>query len=121
MRSNRTKDIKVGEYLIIGIVSFCEYQFNELEYLIDLALKKENLPWGATKIVIQRNDPSVEHINKQFHQTKFAGIAWTDTVDEILECHCLIVAGKTRKHRVMYDKLSNKTQNLRRRKYIDLI
>ena len=110
----------MGEYLNIAVVTYCEYALPELEVKIDAALRKENLPWGAGKVFILKTDPSVEHVSKQFHQTKFAGICWVNSVDELLDCHCLLVVGKTSKDRNKFEELSKKFTNLRRRKYIDI-
>lgn len=110
----------MGEYLNIAVVTYCEYALPELEVKIDAALRKENLPWGAGKVFILKTDPSIEHVTKQFRQTKFAGIVWASSLDKLLDCHCLLVVGKTLKDRNKFEELSKKFTNLRRRKYIDI-
>jgi len=120
MRSNRSKELKMGEYLNIAIITFCEYSLPELEIKIDSALRKENLPWGAAKVHIRKTDPSVNHVNNQFQQTKFAGICWVTDLDSLFDCHCLLVVGQNKKHRDKFEELSKKFTNLRRRRYIDV-
>lgn len=124
LKKNRKRIIPMGEYVKIGVITFVEYDLPELERLVDAALRKEHLMWGAGHIVICKKDPSIEHVNRQFRSTKFAGMSWKEKQSDILsDITYLLVVGKTGEHRKKFDELSMsaaKSFNLRRRRYIAL-
>lgn len=114
------KELRMGDYLKIGVITFVAYELPELVRLIDAAIRKEHLTWGAGHVVVSRKDPSCKHVDSQFHRTLFAGITWRDSVTDVLkDTQCLLVVGKA-KHRKEYEELSKKVHGLRRRKFIEL-
>lgn len=106
-------------YLKIGVVCFCSYELPELKRLVDAALRKEGLPWGSSTVVVRRSDPNIETLEHQFRQSYFAGMAWRETLQAVIqESEYLLVVGDSRKYRDIKNKLKS-YPNVRKTKFID--
>lgn len=108
------------EYTKVGVICFDAYPLNELENLVDSAIRKEGRFWGSGQVHIRTEDPNIQAVESMFRKTKFAGLTWHKDLKSVMEeAQYLLVVGHTRLRKDIRSKLP-KYPNIKRFKFIQV-